>query len=437
MERYVGQVSRSLAVRVSGVIAAVGVAIGFPPTLSAENWPSFRGPTGMGVSTERGLPTTWDIKTGKNILWKVPLRPTVARGKADHNQSSPIVWGDRAIVCTVIWPEGRSSKDVPEQHVTCYDVATGADVWNTPVPAGPWKLDDLRGGYGAPTPATDGERIYAAFGSATLAALDMTGKILWQKDIEDSRSIDVAFASSPVVFEGRVLLLCDKNNKHSTLTAYDGKSGEVTWSRKRPDVAFNHSTPTFATIDGKVQMLVAASNALQGIHPASGEILWSIATPGDVTSPVFHEGRVYSDSGRGGPGVCVEPKGNVKEPHVKWRVSQIPEGLSSPVVAGGLLFRTHSPGVLKCVNWDDGETAFSARLQGVSTQASPMVTGDGLVYFASGGRSIVLRPGKALDIVATNELGDPCAASPAVSGGRLFIKGGRYLYCIGGRKPRP
>jgi outer membrane protein assembly factor BamB len=413
--------------------AALAVAFAFVPSVRAENWPSFRGPTGMGVSTERDLPTTWDGTSGKNILWKVPLRPTVAKGKPDHNQSSPIVWGDRVFVCTVFWPEGRSQKEQPEQHVTCYDVATGNEIWDTPVPAGPWKLDDLRGGYGAPTPSTDGERIYAAFGSATLAALDLRGKVLWQKDIEDSASIDVAFASSPVVYQGRVLLLCDKTDKRSTLTAYDGKTGGVVWSQKRPDVAFNHSTPTFATIGGKVQMLAAASNALQGLDPASGDVLWSFATPGDVTSPVFRDGKVYSDSGRGGPGVCVEPASDAKEPPVSWRISQIPEGLSSPVVAGGMLFRTHNPGVLKCVNWNDGETLFSARLQGVSTQASPVVTADGLVYFASGARSYVIRPGKKLDVVATNELDDPCAASPAVSGGRFLIKGGRNLYCIGSK----
>jgi outer membrane protein assembly factor BamB len=294
-------------------------------------------------------------------------------------------------------------------------------------------LDDLRGGYGAPSPATDGERAYVAFGSATLAALDMGGKLLWQRDIENSSSIDVAFASSPVVFEHRVMLLCDKNNKHSTLTAYDGKTGDVVWSKQRPNVAFNHSTPTFATIDGKVQMLVAASNALQGIDPTNGELIWSCATPGDVTSPIFWEGRAYIDSGRGGPAVCVDApgSGDVTATHVKWRIASIPEGLSSPVVAGGLLFRTHNPGVLKCVNWNDGKPQFSARLNGVSTQASPVVTADGLVYFASGGRSYVLRPGNALHIVATNELGDPSAASPAVSQGRLFIKGSRYLYCIG------
>lgn len=415
--------------RVLAFLAALLV----PNFALAEDWPSFRGPTGMGISAERGLPTTWNGKTGENILWKVPLRPTVAKSKPDHNQSSPIVWRDRVYVTTAYWPEGAAETDIPEQHVTCYALADGEELWDTVVSAGPWRLDDLRGGYGAPTPATDGERIYAAFGSATLAALDMEGKILWRDDIEHAKSIDVAFASSPIVHKGRVILLCDKNNKHSTLTAFDGKTGDVAWARERPNVAFNHSTPVVAAVNGKDQLLVAASNALQGIDPASGEILWFSETPGDVTSPVYAGGMVYTDSGRGGPGVCVDAtgSGDVTSTHVKWRIGNIPEGLASPVIAGDFLLRTHNPGVLKCVNWSDGKTQFSARLAGVSMQASPIITADGLVYFASGGRSAVIRPGKELDVIATNELDDAGAASAAVSSGRLIVKGSKYLHCIG------
>lgn len=401
----------------------------------AENWPAFRGPTGMGISAERGLPTKWDAKSGENVLWRVELPPTKLGGKADLNQSSPIVWGERVIVTTAHWPSGADGKQVPEQRVTCYAVADGKELWSTPVPAGPWRLDDLRGGYGAPTPATDGERIYAAFGSATIAALDMNGKLLWQHELEHAKSIDVAFATSPIVLDGRAILLCDKNNKHSTLTAYDGKTGDVAWTQSRPSVAFNHSTPTVATIGGKTQLLVAASNALQGIDPSSGEVIWSCGTPGDVTSPVVHAGRVYTDSGRGGPAICVEPsgEGDITATAVRWRIGNIPEGLSSPVIADGKLFRTHNPGVLKCVNWDDGKTVFSARLNGASMQVSPIVTADGLVYFASGGKSFVIRPGNELDVVATSDLGDPSAASSAVSQGRLFIKGSKFLHCVGAR----
>jgi outer membrane protein assembly factor BamB len=397
-----------------------------------ENWPAFRGPTGMGTSSERNLPTKWNIKTGENIVWKVELKPTAAKGKADLNQSSPIVWGDQVIVATVYWPEGTAQSEFPEQHVTSYRLADGSEEWDCKVPVGAWKLSDLRGGYGAATAATDGKHIYIPFGSATLACLDMQGRLVWQKPIEHHESIDVAFATSPVLYKDHVLLLSDKNNKNSTLTAYDAATGEIAWTQKRPDVAFNHTTPLLATIAGKPQLIVAASNVLQGLDPESGEVIWKCATPGDVTMPVIRDNIVYSDSGRGGPGLAVDAtgKGDVAA-NVKWRIGNIPEGLSSPVIAGDYLLRTHNPGVLRCIRWSDGGQQYSGRLNGASMQSSPVVTADGLVYFASGGRSYVIRPGKTLDIVATSDLDDAGAASPAISHGKLIIKGTKYLYAIG------
>src|SRR5262245_51548718 len=142
----------------------------------AEDWPGFRGPSGMGYSNSR-LPLVWDGSTGKNVVWKAPLPATTQAGKPDHNQSSPIVCGERVIVTTAFWSDKQAPSDIPEQHVTCYRVADGQQVWDVQVPAGPWKLSDLRGGYCAPTPVTDGQRVYVVFGSSVLAAIDLDGNL--------------------------------------------------------------------------------------------------------------------------------------------------------------------------------------------------------------------------------------------------------------------
>ena len=220
--------------------------------IRAENWPQFRGPTGQGLTTETNLPTTWGIKDGANIRWKTPLPPTVAKGRDDHNQSSPIVWGDQIFVTTVYWPAGKPQSEFPEQHVTCYKLADGRPSnGTTTVPHGPWLLGDLRGGYGAPTPATDGQRLYVAFGSATVAALDLHGKLLWQHDLPEYKLFDVAYSSSPILYHDTVLELCDRNNKAGTLTAYDAASGAVRWEKHRPDVSFDHTTPLLAKLNGR------------------------------------------------------------------------------------------------------------------------------------------------------------------------------------------
>src|SRR5438552_1619936 len=99
-------------------LLALGL-VAAPTGALAENWPQFRGPTGMGIVTETGLPTTWGGPTGENVLWKVPLPGAAPAGKArlDHNQSRPIVWGDRIFITTSFWPEGRQQSEFPEHHV--------------------------------------------------------------------------------------------------------------------------------------------------------------------------------------------------------------------------------------------------------------------------------------------------------------------------------
>ncbi len=360
----------------------------------AEDWPGFRGPTGMGYS-ESKLPLEWDGATGKNVAWKSPLPATTRGGKSDHNQSSPIVWRDRVIVTTAYWPDKQGTSDPPEQHVTCYQASDGKQLWDVPVPAGPWKLSDLRGGYCAPTPVTDGQRVFVVFGSSVVAAVDLEGKLAWHKEIPDWQSFDVAIASSPILYRGQLLLLADRGGKKSTLTAYDPKSGELLWEKKRPDGNFNHTTPVIIDNGGQMQMLVTASHELQSLDPATGEKLWWCKTPGDVTSPVFARGVIFTDSGRGGPGILVDAggKGDVTATHVKWKIDQIPEGLSSPAIVGDHLFRLHTPGVLKCVDLASGKESYANRLNGVSTSSSPIVTPDGRLYFASAGKTFVVQSG--------------------------------------------
>lgn len=406
-------------------------ALLFASLATAEDWTRYRGPTGMGVSAETDLPLKWDGKTGENVLWKVPLPGTTAKGKPDHNQSSPIIWKDRVFVTTAFWPAGKDQKDFPEQHVTCFQLKDGKQLWDTEVPPGPWKLSDLRGGYCAPTPCTEGERVFVLFGSSILAALDFDGKIAWKKEIADWKDFDVAIASSPVLFDGKLYLLADRNGKKGTLTAFDPKTGDEIWTQKRT-TAFSHTTPTFAEHDGKPVMLIGGAGELQALDPKTGDKLWWVKTAGDVTSPIYANGFVYTDSGRGGNGVFVDAtgKGDITATNVKWKLNGLSEALSSPVIVGDHLYRLLNPATLKCVELKTGKVVYSERLEGVSSSASPVAVKDRL-YFASGGKSFVIATGPKFDILATNDLGEPSAASAAVSSGKLVLKGSKHLFCIG------
>jgi outer membrane protein assembly factor BamB len=401
------------------------------PALRAADWPGYRGPTGMGFTAETDLPLTWGGTGDANVLWKVPLPGTEAKGKPDHNQSSPIIWKDSIFVTTSDWPTGRTTSDWPVHHVARYRLADGKRLWDTPVPAGPLKLTDLRGGYTAPTPCTDGDRVYVQFGSATLAALDFAGKIVWQRDVPDGKDFDVAIASSPVLFDGRLYLLADRNNKKSTLTAFDPKTGKPLWVQKRT-TGFSHTTPVFVRLNGAERMLVASSSELQALDPATGERVWWCKTPGDVASPVVVGDFIYTDSGRGGPGVGVEAggTGDVTKTHKKWTIRTVPEGLSSAAIVGDYLYRLYKPDLLMCVERNTGTVAYREHLNGASTASSPVVA-PGRIYFASAGKSFVVDPGPKFRILATNDLGEPSQASAAVAAGRIVLKGSKHLFCVG------
>jgi outer membrane protein assembly factor BamB len=414
-----------------GALAVLGlVALAAPA--GAGDWPGWRGPTGQGLCGETGLPLKWGGPGGENVLWKVLLPGQADKARQDQNQSSPIVCRDRVFVSASYWPAGVSPPEFPEHHVACHGAADGKRLWDVKVAPGPWRLSDLRGGYTAPTPASDGERVYVLFGSAVLAALDFDGKLLWRREIIP-HDFDVAVGTSPVLYNDTVLLQCDQVNGRSRLLAFDKRTGEPRWERRRPDDGFSHGTPVLARVGGHTELLVAASGAIQGVDPEDGAVRWWCEASGDTASPVLAEGLVYCDSGRGGPAVAVEPggSGNITATCRRWRLPRVPEGFSSPVAADGLLYRVCNPGVLKCWRLKDGAEVYTRRLEGIETAASPVLTADGRLYVVSAGRGYVVGIGPKGEVLGGGDLDDRSQASPAVFGGRLFLKGRQYLWCVG------
>jgi outer membrane protein assembly factor BamB len=408
------------------------------PALGGENWPQFRGPTGLGYSDEKDLPVHWGGPTHENVLWTSPL---IGAGHA-----SPIVWGESVFVCTVKWP-GKGEPDdsvMPEHHVACYRAADGKGLWDTVVPPGPWLRDDFRsgagGGYAGPTPVTDGKLVYCVFGSSVIAALDFEGKIVWRKAIEP-HTFDVTVGSSPILYRDTVLQFCPMAKaEDSSVIAFDKTDGSVKWQQKLPGMAFGHSTPVIIPVEGGSQMLVLASgmseksNALRSLDPANGKLLWWCRGAGDAASPAFGSGVVYFDSGRGGKGVAIEPggAGDISATRIRWTGPNIPEAISSPIIVGSRVYRMHKPDVLKCWDAATGKQIYSGKLTGItSTWASPVADANGRLYFATAGKSYVIDSGPEFRVLAVNDLGDPNHPSPAVAHGRLFIEGMKNLYCIG------
>ncbi len=419
----------------NNVLRVIAIELLLAASALAGDWPQFRGPTGLGYTPEHGLPLTWGGAKQENVIWKAPL---VGQGCA-----SPIVWGDNVFVCTTPWPAVPGQPE-RSHHVLCYGAHDGKLRWDRLVPPGPVLITDHRagpgGGYANSTPATDGKFVYCVFSSSVLAALDFEGNIKWKKDLVP-HEFDVTIGASPILFQDTVLwFFPERNPAHSKLTAFDKATGEVKWEQPMPHSGFAHSTPLVIDVQGKPQLLIADSamspgaEALTSYDPTNGKKLWWCWGEGESASPAYGSGIVYFDSGRGGPGVAVDPTGtgDVSATHTKWKVRDVQEALGSPIVVDGRVYRLHEPGVLKCWDAASGTQLYSERLPGIgTTRASPVADPDGHIFFANAGKSVVIQAGPTFKILATNDLSDPNGTSPAVAGGRMFLLGTKNLYCIG------
>lgn len=404
--------------------------------LLQADWGQFRGPTGQGLTAETKLPIKWSPT--ENLAWSSPL---VGQGHA-----SPVVAGGKVFVSSVRWPGGKPEAAVmPEHHVTAWDAADGKQAWDLVVEPGPWLRSDFRsgpgGGYAAPTPATDGRRLFVAFGSSVLAAVGLDGKLAWRKEIRP-HTFDVTLGSSPVLFGETVILLCAMAKaSDSRLVAFKMSDGEVAWETKLPKTGFGHSTPLLIDVKGKPQLVIVASGgggsgeALQAFDPADGRRLWWCKAAGDASSPVYGGGLVYVDSGRGSDGTAVDPTGtgDVTATHLKWTAGPLGESIGSALVHGDHVFRLQGSGVVKVWTLAGGQETDKQKFQLGSTWASPIADGNGRIYFATAGKSVVVKAGPKLEVLATNDLGDPNHASPAVANGRLYLLGQKQLWCVAAR----
>jgi outer membrane protein assembly factor BamB len=402
----------------------------------AEDWPGWRGPTGLGYTTEKDLPLTWDGKKGTNILWKSLLHggPKKDQDFTSPGWSSPIVWRGRVFITTAIWPGQLSNKErrtvIAEHHVLAFDATSGKELWDTVVPAGKLVVENIYHGYAVPTPATDGKYVFTLFGSGVLAALDFDGKIVWREELPKLKDIDQGICSSPILYEDTVIV---PGLQDMGLRALDKATGKVKWEQKTKS-RNTMATPALLRIQDKLQ-LIHYAGGMMGVDPANGDILWSCKAPTSQSSPVFGGGLLFGDAGRGGQlGVAVDPtgKGDVSNTHVKWQTRVEGVAGASAIIVGDHVYRSSGPEFLRCWSLKDGELAHEIKAPRISPSASPIATPDGRIYFASPGKSYVIKASPKLEVLGVNDLNDGADyTTPAISEGRIYIKGRSYLWCIG------
>jgi outer membrane protein assembly factor BamB len=414
-------------VRAGHYLLVTLAAIWFSTAAFAGDWPGWRGPSCVGWTDETELPLEWDGKTGDGVLWKASLK-----GTSGH--SSPIVWGDRVFLTTSDKQthEQEHNKEVPDHHIDCYKASDGTLLWSTRIAPG----SEVAGHsiYASPTPATDGKAVYAWFGSAVIAAVDFDGKLLWRHERKGPFVLNPGICSSPILYKDTVVLLCDQGRNQGFIQGINKSDGEIKWEQSRKGLDYCNGTPILMEVSGKKQLIVAGSKALYGLEPASGEPIWWCTSRGFGSSPAYGHGLVYADRGGNEPAVCVDPtgQGDVTKTHVKWQLDKSPGDYASPVISGDYIYRPVNDGVIECRSLANGERLYNSRLEGVSKLSSPIATADGRIYFVSTGHSYVLKAGPTLEILSSSKLpGGGNGSSPAVSGGRIFVRDHDNLYCVG------
>ena len=411
-----------------------------PPTKSAvdpkepktpEEWSSFRGPGGMGVSQAKDLPLTWN--QDENITWKTEL--------PGGGSSSPIVMGDHIyLTCYTGYLEpGQSggSLDDLKRHLLCLKKVDGTIKWNQSVKAKLPEEEKIRDhGYAANTPAADADRVYVFFGKSGVFAYSHQGEQVWQADV-GSKTSGWGTSASPVLHKDKVFI--NASVESESLVALDRETGTEKWRVGGIKEAWN--TPVIVQTDsGEEELVLASKGQVLGIDPDTGEKLWSCDT--DITwymvpSPVAAEGIVYILGGRSGIAalaVRAGGRGDVTATHRLW-TSKKGSNVTSPIFhEGHLYWMNEKMGIAYCARGDTGELVYEERVHRAGQIYASSILADGRIYYLSrSGRMFVMTAKPNFELLATNELRDGFQfnSSPAVTGYRLLLRSEKFLYSIG------
>lgn len=403
-----------IGTRCLGSMLVFGAALAGTAGLRADV-PQFRGEGGTGVSDAKNLPTTWDART--NLRWKAAL--------PGRGLSAPVVTGGKVFVTACTGPEQK------RLHVLCFDQKTGKQLWERQFWATGTTLCHPKTNMAAPTPATDGKRVVALFATADLVCLDLDGNLQWYRSlVEDYPTVgnNVGMASSPILWKDLVIL-CLQNAGESFAAGIDKQTGENRWRIERTRI-INWVTPVIHSRAGRDELLLQSPQELSAHDPATGKKVWALTEKRFATmpSPTAGGGLVLTSGERF---FAIKP-GTDKEPaQIAWSSPKLPTGYSSPLYHQGRVYTVSSRGVVNCADARSGDALWSERVEG-NYAASPLLA-DGKLYVVNeDGLTTVfgLEDGKAR-MLSTNPLEDTILATPVATDGTLFLRSDGWLYCIG------
>jgi outer membrane protein assembly factor BamB len=386
----------------------------------AEDWPEFRGPTGQGHSSERGLPLEWS--ESRNVMWKTPV--------PGRGWSSPAVAGGRVWLTSAVRERNDASL-----RVLAYDVETGRETVNVEVfRIRNAALLNAKNSHASPTPIAAGDRVYVHFGAEGTAALTVSGEIVWKARVSFVNQHGTG--GSPVLYDDLLIFNCDGWDA-AFVVALDTRTGKVRWKTNRRYPADQaYTTPLVIRVGDRDQVVSVGAYRTAAYDPRSGREIWRVGYRdgfSNVPRPVYGDGLVYIATGFQQPSliaVRADGMGDVTKTHLTWTQQRGAPLTPSPLLVGDELFTVSDIGVAAALDAKTGVPRWQQRLGG-NYSASP-VFADGRIYFLSEeGLTTVIAPGAEFRVLAKSQLDGTTLASMAVSGGSMFIRSDRYLYRIG------
>jgi outer membrane protein assembly factor BamB len=428
------------------LVTAAAIAIG-PDDTADKNWPQWRGPRGTGVAPLADPPVTWNAADGSNVRWKTPL--------AGRGHSTPIVWGERIFLTTAIpvgdglpprpstAPGNHDNLPVTHRHqfaALAIDRASGEIVWQKTLhEALPHEQGHRSASLASASPVTDGEHVYFQFGSFGLFCLDLAGNLVWKKNFGLLQSLHGHGEGSSPVLHGETLVANYDHEGQSFAVAFDKRTGDERWKVNRQEVT-SWATPIVVEHAGKPQVIISGTGRIRGYDLATGKVLWECGglSANVVASPVAAGGLVFAGSSYDKRALLAirldGAAGDVTATdRIAWRRFRGTPYVPSPLLYdGGLYFLTHYQGVLTRVDPETGDEAPGAlRLDGIGNVYASPVAAAGRIYVTDlEGTTIVLSSGAIPRTIALNRLDEPIAASPALAGRQMFLRGEKFLVCL-------
>ena len=420
----------------------------------ADNWPSWRGPDGLGISSEKGIPAKWDLF--KNIKWKVAV--------PGLGHSSPIVWGDRIFVTTAVnsnpaegdWQKGfkqsirkRDAFDI-SWKVLCFDKATGKLLWDkTAITQKPVSERHLKNSYASQSPVTDGQNVFAFFGDQGMYCYDFQGNLIWRTYYLGTFKMrnNWGMGTSPVLYKNFVIQVCDQELGRSFIIALDKKTGKVAWKTQR-DEHSSWSTPLVYDRGARTELIVNGYHAVRSYDPNNGKLLWECrgpATSVTTPTPTYMNGLIIVSSGflmeqvrpitafrPGVSGDITLKNGETSSRAIAWRHNVGAPYIPSPIAYNGRVYVVLDEGFIACYDVNTGKQIYGkTRIEAGAVFSASPVAMDGMLFCSSeDGDLYVIKAADQYVLLAKNSLGESIMASPAISGGNMFIRTIRHLYCI-------